>query len=58
MANLDRLITLAVRGEDFRDDSGRTQQPGSEVFNGKIWAELRSGVGELNIATKPLQAGG
>ena len=57
MANLDRLITLAVQGESVRDDSGVTQ-PGPEVFNGKIWAELRAGVGELNIATNLFRLAG
>ena len=48
MANLDRLIVLIVRGEGTRDNFNRLV-PGVELFNGRIWAELRTADRELDF---------
>ena len=47
MADLDRLITLVVRGEGTRDNFNRLV-PGAEVFRGVVWAELRVAALELD----------
>ena len=47
MADLDRLITLVVRGESTRNEFGEAV-PGPELFNGKVWAELRVAALELD----------
>ena len=37
MADLDRLITLVIRGPGVRDEFNQLQ-PGAEVFRGRVWA--------------------
>ena len=57
MADLDRLITLVIRGPSVRDNFN-VLQPGAEVFRGRVWAELRAADRELDFGTGNYQIGG
>ena len=57
MADLDRLITLIIRGEGTRDDFNRLV-PAAEVFNGLLWAELRAADRELDFGTGTIRLAG
>ena len=57
MADLDRLITLVVRGEGTRDNFNRLV-PGPELFNGVVWAELRAADRELDFGTGTIRLAG
>ena len=47
MADLDRLISLTVRGAPTRTPEGRVE-PGPVIFTGKVWARQTDASAELD----------
>ena len=57
MADLDRLITLTLRGEPTRDDHNRSVT-GPILFDGKVWARLESAVSDVDFSTGTIRPSG
>jgi head-tail adaptor len=57
MADLDRLITLTLRGEPTRDKHNRAV-PGPVTFRGKVWARLESAVSDVDFSTGTIRPSG
>ena len=57
MPDLDRLITLTIRGANTRDKHNRAV-PGPVTFTGKVWARVESVVSDADLSTGTIRPSG
>ena len=57
MPDLDRLITITLRGPNTRDDHNRAV-PGPVTFTGKVWARVESVVSDADFSTGIIRPSG